>query len=69
LESAILVGLEDVVDGYPRLLLQPDTPIWNSDTTTHLDYQRYESAIVDFVLRKPASLPAIWPAGFLCQLG
>jgi hypothetical protein len=25
LESAALVGLEDVVDGYPRLLLQPDT--------------------------------------------
>jgi hypothetical protein len=69
LESAALVGLEDVVDGYPRLLLQPDTAIWNSGTTTHHDYQRYESAIIDFVLRRSASLPAICPAGFLSQLG
>jgi hypothetical protein len=68
LESADLVGLEDVVDGYPRLLLQPDASIWNSGTTTHHDYQRYESAIVDFVLRRSASLPAICPAAFLCEL-
>jgi hypothetical protein len=67
LESADLVGLEDVVDGYPRLLLQPDASIWNSGTTTHHDYQRYETAIVDFVLRRSASLPAICPTGFLCQ--
>lgn len=69
LESAALVGLEDVVDGYPRLLLQPDASIWNSGTTTHHDYQRYESAIVDFVLRKSASLPAICPTEFLCEHG
>jgi hypothetical protein len=68
LESAALVGLEDVVDGYPRLLLQSDAPIWNSGTTTHIHYQRYESAIIDFVLRRSASLPAIFPADFLCQL-
>jgi hypothetical protein len=68
LESAALVGLEDVVDGYPRLLLQSDAPIWNSGTTTHIHYQRYESAIIDFVLRRSASLPAICPADFLCQL-
>jgi hypothetical protein len=68
LESAALVVLEDIVDGYPRLLLQPDASIWNSGTTTHLDYRRYESAIVDFVLRRSASLPAICPAAFLCQL-
>jgi hypothetical protein len=67
LESADLVGLEDVVDGYPRLLLQPNASIWNSGTTTHHDYQRYETAIVDFVLRRSASLPAICPTGFLCQ--
>jgi hypothetical protein len=67
LESADLVGLEDVVDGYPRLLLQPDASIWNSGTTTHHDYQRYQSAIVDFVLRKSTSLPAICPTSFLCQ--
>jgi hypothetical protein len=41
LESAALVGLEDVVDGYPRLLLQPDASIWDSGTTTYQDYQRY----------------------------
>jgi hypothetical protein len=68
LESADLVGLEDVVDVYPRLLLQPDASIWNSGTTTHHDYQRYESAIVDFVLRRSTSLPAICPAAFLCEL-
>jgi hypothetical protein len=68
LESAALVGLEDVVDGYPRLLLQPDASVWKSGTTTKHDYQRYESAIIDFVLRKSVSLPAICPTGFLCQL-
>jgi hypothetical protein len=68
LESADLVGLEDVVDGYSRMLLQPDASIWDSGTTTHHDYQRYESAIVDFVLRRSASLPAICPVAFLCQL-
>jgi hypothetical protein len=68
LESAALVGLEDVVDGYPRLLLQSDAPIWNSGTTTHIHYQRYEIAIIDIVLRRSASLPAICPADFLCQL-
>jgi hypothetical protein len=68
LESAALIGLEDVVGGYPRLLLQPGVSIWNSGITTHHDYQRYESAIVDFVLRRSASLPAICPAAFLCQL-
>jgi hypothetical protein len=68
LESAALVGLEDVVDGYPRLLLQSDAPIWNSGTFTHTHYQRYESAIIDFVLRRSASLPAICPADFFCQL-
>jgi hypothetical protein len=67
LESANLVGLEDVVDNYPRLLLQPDASIWNSGTITHHDYQRYESAIVDFVLRRSASLPTICPISFLCQ--
>jgi hypothetical protein len=68
LEIAALVGLEDVVDGYPRLLLQPDASIWDSGTTTNHDYQRYESAILDFVLRRSTSLPAICPAAFLCQL-
>jgi hypothetical protein len=67
LESADLVGLEDFVDGYPRLLLRPDASIWNSGTITHHDYQRYESAIVDFVLRRSASLPTICPTSFLCQ--
>jgi hypothetical protein len=67
LESADLVGLEDVVDGHPRLLLQPDASIWDSGTTTHHDYQGYESAIVDFVLRRSASLPAIFTADLLCK--
>jgi hypothetical protein len=66
LGSVDLVALEDVVGGYPRLLLQPDAPIWNSGTATHLDYLRYESAIVDYALRRSTSLPAIHPAEFLC---
>jgi hypothetical protein len=67
LESAVLVGLEDVVDGYPRLLLQSEASVWNSSTTTHADYHRYESAIVDFVLRRSASLPTICPTAFARQ--
>lgn len=67
LGSVDLVALEDVVGGYPRLLLQPDAPIWNSGAATHLDYSRYESAIVDYVLRRYTSLPAIHPAEFLRQ--
>ncbi|GAB7336124.1 hypothetical protein MBLNU13_g08912t3 [Cladosporium sp. NU13] len=59
--------IQDVVGGYPRLLLQPDAPIWNSGAATHLDYPRYESAIVDYVLRRSTSLPAIHPAEFLRQ--
>jgi hypothetical protein len=69
LESADLVGLEDVVDRYPRLLLQPEASVWNTNTTTHEHYQRYESAILDFVLRRSTLLPPICPAEFLCQHG
>jgi hypothetical protein len=64
LGSAIL---EDVVDRYPRLNLQPEGTVWNSSTAKHADDQRYESAIVDFVLRKSASLPTICPAEFIHQ--
>jgi hypothetical protein len=69
LKSADLVGLEDVVDGYPRLLLQPQASLWNTTTTTHGHYQRYESAILDFVLRRSTLLPPICPAEFLRQRG
>lgn len=65
LGSVDLVVLEDVIGRYPRLLLQPNAPIWNSSAATHLDYLRYESAIVDYVLRRSTSLPAIYPAEFL----
>lgn len=67
LGSVDMVALEDVVGGYPRLILQPDAPIWNSGAATHLDYPRYEGAIVDYVLRRSTSLPAIHPAEFLRQ--
>jgi hypothetical protein len=69
LESADLVGLEDVVDGYPRLLLQSQASVWNTTTMTHGHYQRYESAILDFVLRRSTLLPPICPAEFLRQRG
>jgi hypothetical protein len=62
-----LIGLEDVVDGYPRLLLQPDASVWSGGAVTHHDYRRYESAIVDFVLRRSMSPPAICPTDFLHQ--
>jgi hypothetical protein len=39
LESADLVGLEDVLDRYPRLLLQPEASVWNSSNITHEHYQ------------------------------
>jgi hypothetical protein len=55
LESADLVGLEDVVDEYPRLFLQSEATVWNSDATTREHYQQYGSAILDFVLRRSAS--------------
>jgi hypothetical protein len=67
LESVDLIGLEDVVDGYPRLLLQPDASVWSGGAVTHHDYRRYESAIVDFVLRRSMSPPAICPTDFLHQ--
>lgn len=67
LESADLIGLEDIVDGYPRLLLQPEASVWKSSTTANDAYQQYESAIVDFLLRKSASLPPICPISFLHQ--
>ena len=60
-------GLDDVVDGYPRLILRPEGTVWNSSTAGHADYQRYESAIVDFVLRKSASPPTICPTEFVRQ--
>lgn len=67
LESAEFISLEDVVDGYPRLILRPEGTVWNSSTAGHADYQRYESAIVDFVLRKSASPPTICPTEFVRQ--
>lgn len=69
LKSADLVGLEDFVDGYPRLLLQSEASIWNSSATRHDDYQRYESAIVDFVLRRSESLPLLCPRDYLYRQG
>jgi hypothetical protein len=69
LESVDLVGLEDVVNRYPRLLLQPEAPVWNSSAVTREDYLRYEGFIVDFVLRRSVSLPPICPIAFLRQHG
>jgi len=67
LESVDLVGLEDVVNRYPRLLLQPEAPLWNSTALKREDYMSYESAIVDFVLRRSVSLPPICPIEFSRQ--
>lgn len=67
LESVEFIALEDVVDGCPRLILQSEGTVWNTSTAKYADYQRYESAIVDFVLRKSAFPPTICPAEFIRQ--
>lgn len=65
LQSIELLNLEDVLEGSPRLLFQPQAPSWINTATGQNDYVGYENAIVDFVLRRSRTLPPLCARDYL----
>jgi hypothetical protein len=59
LTSVKLIGLEDVWEERPRLILDPQAPPWVEREESMHWYQVYESAIVDYVLRRQARFPTL----------